>query len=216
MSLQKLDDYLEKILEEYSSNDYASELADAKAAYFKKSGNLSDGIFDEYDGYMQSFLDWYLFERSLKKDGQTPVSNYIKNNKQDGSGTELTLLDQLDEQLHSLFEYICLKDKDVYIRELFEREVYILEDFNLELGLKKGDVFEGRLLPFGDRFYLRKSILVHPHVCRSIINKSVKKLKTQSLEEKLKYVHRLALNKIKSDQYPHVDVKTIYSGELSF
>ena len=207
-----LDDYLGRIVEVYSSGDFYEEAKRAKAEFFRVAGEVAQGS-DQFETKMNNFLDWYLFERPLSNQEITPVKAFLLDFSAELSLGEKKVFEDLTESRNSVFELLRIKDQDLYVRDLFDKEKYVVEDYDLAGGFTKGDIFQGRLLRFQDRYVFNDAFVFHPKEAKKFIQKQIKKVRYLKEVHRLKLMHSLSAMKIKSEQYGHIDIKHIYSDE---
>jgi hypothetical protein len=104
-----------------------------------------------------------------------------------------------------------VRDEDIYLKDLVSNEKYIVEESEISKGFTKGDVFEARLLKYKDRLVFGNSFTFHPREVRGFILKQIKQVRYLDVTHKLKLFQRLSSMRLKTDQYPHIDVKHIYT-----
>jgi hypothetical protein len=206
----KLQDYLDQVLRAYSTEKYYEEVKTAKAEFFDRVGQVAEGS-DRFENQMRAFLDWYLFDRPLNKAEICPVKMFVFDQIKSLSVDDQNVFQDLAKSIHSLFELLKVKGNDVYVKDLFNNEKYIVEDSEVHQGFTKGDIFEGRLVKFREKYVFGASFVFHPSQCRSFISKEIKKVRSLDPKQHLKLMHKLAQMRIKSEQYSHIDVKHIYT-----
>lgn len=206
---------IDKVLEAYSTGAFYEEVKRAKAEFFERAGKVAEGSFG-FESQMQAFLDWYLFDRPLEKYEICPVKMFVFEHLSKFPTEDQVLFQDLTRSIHSLFELIKVKDEDVYVKDLFTGEKYIVEDSHVNAGFTKGDLFEGRLIKHRDRLVFGGSFVFHPVEAKSFISKEIKKIKSLDAKQHLKLIHKLATMRIKSQQYSHIDVKHIYTESPVF
>ena len=211
----KLQNYLDRILEAYSKNAYYEEVKKAKAEFFDRVGKVAEGS-DKFETQMNAFLDWYLYDRPLDKAEICPVKMFVFDHLKDVDPIDHDVYHDLTKSIHSLFELLKVRNGDVFVKDLFDGEKYIVEDSDINAGFTKGDIFEGRLIKFREKFVFGNSFVFHPSECRSFIAKEIKKVRSLDPKQHLKLMHRLAMMRIKSEQYSHIDVKHIYTESPLF
>lgn len=207
--------YLDRILNSYSQGAYYDEVKRAKAEFFERTGKVAEGS-ERFESQMRAFLDWYLFDRPLDKPQLCPVKYFLEENKEKLDAAEYKIFEDLSQSVHSLFELQKVKKLDIYLKDLMDGEKYVVEDSEIYEGFSKGDVFETRLIRFGDRLVFGNSFVFHPKDCRSFILKQIKKVRYLDPTHKLGLLQRLSSMRLKTEQYPHIDVKHIYTESPLF
>ena len=211
----KLQEYLDRILAVYSKGDFYDEVKRAREEFFNQVGQVAEGS-EKFESQMNAFLDWYLYDRPLEKSEICPVKMFVFDHLKNVPSDQHEIYHDLTKSNHSIFEMLKVKGSDVYLKDLFSGEKYIVEDSDINLGFTKGDVFEGRLIRFKDRLVFGNSFVFHPKEVKSFINKEIKKVKSLEPKAHLKLMHRLAMMRIKADQYSHIDVTHIYTESPLF
>ncbi|MBS1984411.1 MAG: hypothetical protein JST16_09570 [Bdellovibrionales bacterium] len=208
-------EYLDRILAAYSEGSSYEEVKRAKAEFFERTGKVAEGS-ERFESQMKSFLDWYLFDRPLEKSQLCPVKLFVIEHKNSLSEEELQVFEALAQSIHSLFELQKVRGTDIYLKDLISGEKYIVEESEISLGFSKGDVFEARLLKYKDRLVFGSSFVFHPREVRSFIAKQIKQVRYLDANHKLKLMQKLSAMRLKTDQYPHIDVKHIYTESPLF
>lgn len=208
-------EYLDQVLEAYSKGPYYDEVKRAKAEFFDRTGKVAEGS-EKFEGQMKAFLDWYLFDRPMDKAQLCPVKLYLIEKKTDLDEEDKQVFEKLSDSIHSLFELQKVRNTDVYLKDLVSGEKYIVEESEINQGFTKGDVFESRLLKYNERLVFGSSFTFHPREVRSFILKQIKQVRYLDDNHKLKLFQRLSSMKLKTDQYPHIDVKHIYTDKPLF
>jgi hypothetical protein len=206
----KLQSYLDRVLEAYSRDGYYEEVRRAKEEFFSRVGQVAEGS-ENFETQMKAFLDWFLFDRNLEKSEICPIKLFVFDHANNFPPEEREIFRDLAKSVHSLFELLKVKESDIYIKDLFSSEKYIVEDSEIYSGFNKGDIFEGRLIKFRDRMVFGPSFVFHPKECQAFISKEIKKVRNLDPKHQLKLIHRFAMMKMKCEQYSHIDVKNIYT-----
>lgn len=203
-------DYLDRVLTAYSNGPYYEEVKRAKEEYFERAGRVAEGS-EKFEIQMNSFLDWYLFDRPLNKSDIEPVKLFTLEHLEALEQVEKEVFLDLTKTIHSLFELLKSKDSDIYVKDLFDGEKYVITEQDINKGFSKGDIFEARLIPYKGELVFGSAFIFHPKECRSFITKQIKKIKYLDQKQRLRLLHQLAGMKLKIEQYTHIDVKHIYT-----
>ena len=205
-----LEPLISKILETYGKGIYYEEVKKAKEHYFLKAFKVAEGS-DRYEAELNQFFDWFVFERNLDRDDLPPIRLFIKENIKDLDEEKKKVFEALGNSFSSVFELIKIKKDEAVIRDLFDKETYIIEDIDNPKIFQKGDIFQARLVPLDDKVVFSLAFLFHPKEAKVFLKKELKKLKNIKSEDKKELMLRLSLMKHRSEQYPHIDVSHIYS-----
>lgn len=211
-----LDRTFERFMQHFTSAEFMAEVEAAKKEFFERAG-----IFDEYspdfEMKMSQFMDWYLFSRPLIKQGVPPVELALDNHGFKISEDELGHLLRLRNQRHSLFQFLKLKGQDVYIRDLFDNQKYVIKGSPITIGFSPEELFESRLIPGSDGFSFGRSFVIHPSSVKSYIESEINKVSLVPPAERKAaqddLMARLFKMRYKREQYRHVDIHDIYSNE---
>ncbi len=207
-----LDEYLEKLVLYYTGNEFTEEVKLAKAEFFERAG-----IVDEHDASfdvrMSQFLDWYVFSRPLSSLQKTPIE------VAGGNGGFLKLEDEfkwlaiLSHTKHSLFEFIKIKNEDVYIKDIMAGKKIIIKKSPIVVGFSPDEIFDARLIPVNDSFVFTKGFCFHPPGARKYITKEIKRVKKLENSEKEQMMLKLLKMRYRFEQYKHVEVTQIYTDD---
>lgn len=202
---------IEQLMSEFAAKDFAEEVLEAKREFFDRAGIL-DELATDYEMKMSQFVDWYLFIRPLKNKGMTPIDVAVTR-----EGATSEALTNLKNSIHSLFEFIKVKNEDVYVRDVFSGEKYIIKKSPITLGFNRDELFQARLIPTGDSFQFSNAFCFHPAAVAKIMLKEVKKVRRLDVAERPKAKEELLVRwfklRYKHEQYKHVDVRDVYSPD---
>lgn len=210
-----LSEQLDLILKTYSSGPYYDEIRRAKEDFFNRVGNVAEGT-EAFEPFMNSFIDWYLFERPLSDLQKTPVQAYYDGPAQNLPEEDREVFRRLTQSLHSIFELKQIKGRDVTVADLYSGKKYFVEESDVHHGFSKGDLFEARIIQLGDRYIFGRSFHFHPQKVATFIKDKVKQTKSLEPTQQKRLLYSLASMKNKIEQYPHLDVSHIYSEKPLF
>lgn len=207
-----VDEYLARVIEAYSKDEYYEEIKVARDEFFAATGNVADGS-EHFEAKMNNFLDWYVFDRPLKKIGIVPIKAFVQDHTKEMSEEERGIYDDFSLSKVSVYEMLKIKGNDLYVQDLFDREKCVIEESELSSGFTKGDIFQTRLLKYRERLLLGSAFVFHPYEAKAFIQKQIKKIKYLKDAHRQTLLHKLSAMKQKAEQYTHIDVKYIYSEE---
>lgn len=207
--------YLDRVLETYTKGALYEEVKKARVEFCDRTGRVAEGA-ETFEHQMNGFLDWYLFDRPMDKHQISPVKLFVLEHINEIDPADREIFDDLTKSNHSLFELLKVKGEDVYVKDLFTGEKYIVEESDVNRGFTKGDVFEARLVKFRDRLVFGQSFVFHPSEVRSFILKQIKAIKYLDASQRLRLIHKLASMRLKTEQYSHIDVGHIYTENPLF
>ncbi|MEN0058191.1 MAG: hypothetical protein AAGB31_05105 [Bdellovibrio sp.] len=203
---------IEKILNHFVGENFKDELAMAKKEFFENAGTLDENS-EHFESRMAQFYDWYFFTRELKGFGQTPLEACLLVRELRFSDEELQILEVLRRHRHSIFEFIKIKNGDVYIKDLLTNAKLVVKQSSYIFGFDPDELFEARLIPHGDSFVFTRGFCFHPESAKKFILGEVKRhRKDPDLDPDILML-RLIKMRYKFEQYKHVKPEMIYSNE---
>jgi hypothetical protein len=197
--------HLDKVLSLYTEGQFLLEIKEAKEKYFSITGKLDEDK-DEFEAWMNSFNDWYIFHY-CQKDGSKVIEEYIRNNKIDEELSQSFL-----NVNHSLFEFNKSSfRKQLILKDILHDEKIILKKDHPTISLVEGDVFTGRVIKYRGESYLLRGVCILPQGVKSILKKQSKRVrKINSFEEELRFLLELESLKTKAMHYSHIDPTKIF------
>ncbi len=213
MNTEKIFD---RLMQFFTSEPFLVEVESAKKQFFERAG-MFDEFSPDFEMKMSQFMDWYLFTRKLIKQGVPPIELALDNHEFSINEDELSDLMSLRNQHHSLFQFLKIKGSDVYIRDLFENQKFVIKGSPVTIGFNVDEIFEARLIPDGDTFIFGKSFVIHSSEVKSFIENQIQivnKLPVadrKAAQEEL--MAKLFKMRYKREQYRHVNIHDIYSDE---
>ncbi|MFZ4403551.1 MAG: hypothetical protein ACOYOK_05555 [Pseudobdellovibrionaceae bacterium] len=203
---------IEKILAHFVKDDFKDELQKAKNDFFAFSGGL-DETAENFESRMSQFYAWYFFSRELSNYGKTPLEAYPSIRELRFSSEETAKLETLKNNVHSIFEFIKVKNEDVYIKDLLANKKIIVKKSPWIFGFNQEELFQVRLIPDGDSYIFARGFCFHPENAKKYILGEVKKYrKDQDLDPEVLLL-KLIRMRYKFEQYRHVSAEQIYSND---
>jgi hypothetical protein len=150
-----------------------------------------------------------LFERILPPSGQTPLQTFVARKRDQLSPDELAVYEGFSQNVHNLFVVRKTKKNGVHLRDLITKQKYFVED-ELPAAFAKGQVFEGRLVPFQGRWCFTKGYVFHPPAATKLIEKHLKTINVDDAESRKALMRDLAIRRLKADRYKHIDAVQFY------
>ena len=203
---------IHKILNHFAGDQFKDEIHMAKTQFFDNAGILDENS-PSYELRMNQFFDWYFFTRELAGIGQTPLDCYHVARELRFSPEELALIENLKNHRHSLFEFLKIKDSDIYIKDLLKNEKIIVKQSPWIYGFESDEIFEARLIPINDSWIFTKGFCFHPKEARKFILSEVKRHRKDPDLNPEDMMLRLVRMRYKFERYRHVKVDMIYSNE---
>lgn len=209
--------YLEPIIEEFTTGDYYREVYNAKQEYFDKAGVVYEDD-PEFEQRMCIFMDWYLFDRDLPGVDLPPIKYYFRKQKEQFSNEELAIYRDFCSTTHSIFRVkrFTWNKKGLVVLDLFSNKTYTVTDSEVDTGFSKGDIFEGRIIPFKGGYEFSRGFCFHPVEMESFIMGEIKKVRFQDKSRQTKLILQLAAMKLKHLRFNHIHIKHIYTFSSKF
>lgn len=209
--------YLEPIVEEFTTGDYYREVYNAKEEYFEKAGVVYEDD-PEFEQRMCIFMDWYLFDRDLPGVDLPPIKYYFRKQKDQFSNEEVSIYRDFCSTTHSIFRVkrFTWNKKGLVVLDLFSNKSYTVNDSEVDFGFSKGDIFEGRIIPFKGGYEFSRGFCFHPVEMESFIMGEIKKVRFQDKSRQTKLILQLAAMKLKHMRFNHIHIKHIYTFNSKF
>ncbi len=209
--MEIIDQVMQKILQHFAGPGFQEELHEAKVEFFENVKILEDKV-ELFEQRMSQFYDWYFFNRELSGFGQPPLKacHFIRELR--FSDEELQMLKVLEQNRHSIFEFLKIKDNSLYIRDLIRKDKIMIEKNPWTFGFEGGEFFEARLVPIEGSWIFTKGFCFHPSEAKKFILLEVKKYQKNPDLNVEEFLLRLAKKRFKLDQYRHVKPELIYSA----
>jgi hypothetical protein len=200
----------DNIVKEFSTGKYGTQIQKAKQEFFSLSGTVYEDS-REYIDRINLFLDWYVFDRNLDEEDLTPLKMYIFMHDKNIDEEQKGLLQGMDTSVSSLFIVKELRRDSVKVKDMFTGIKYEVHDDYFLSFVHKGDIFQGRIINIGKKKIFGVGFCFHYPEAESYIKGEIKKIRNMERSYHLDLMMRLALMKVKTVEYPHVDVRDIYS-----
>lgn len=210
--MNKYEVLIEKILQVFVSDKFKDELAEAKNEFFGNTG-FNDENSDHFDSRMSQFYDWYFFTRDLNGFGKTPLHSCHLIRELRFTPEEEILVAILKQVKHSVFEFIKIKNEDVYIKDLLTNKKIIVKKSPWIFGFDSDELFEARLIPDKESYQFARGFCFHPEFAKKYILEEIKKYKKNADLDKEAFFLRLCKMRYKYEQYKHVNPSLIYTNE---
>jgi hypothetical protein len=203
---------MNKILNHFAGDAFKEEVRFAKGEFFDNSGIL-DEHSENFELRMSQFFDWYLFTRELRGYSQTPLESVFSERELRFSPEEIVLIDKLKEHRHSIFEFLKIKDGDVYLKDLLKNDKLIVRKSPWTTGFDSDELFEIRLIPFKDTWIFTRGFCFHPIDAKKFILSEIKRHRKNPDLDPNEMMLRLIRMRYKFERYRHVKIDMIYSTD---
>lgn len=207
---------IDELMQFYTQDDFAAEAVVAKNEFYELAG-IFDELSPNFDLKMAQFSDWYIFMRKLKQFSCTPIKHFIEKRPYRIVEEDEVYFRNLANNRHSLFEFLKIKDGDLYVRDLFSKYKLVIKNSLVTHGFDSSEYFQARLIPHEDTFIFSMAYCFHPPESVRFIQSELKKVaqlpEEDQMEARKSLLLRLFRMRNKFEQYKHVGIKNIYSNE---
>lgn len=202
-------EYMDKLVETVTIKEFSKEVIQAKKEYFHRVGEIfGDDKF--FENRMVSFTEWYCFDRVSEKYRKPPLEHFIDANRHTWSKGEINIYMEFFKNVHSVFYFKKMKNNRFVIKNLCDSKEFAVSQNQSNLFLKKGEIFEARLIPFKGEYFFSGSFCFHPDQLYGKIKKIFKK-KSNNQKEKLEFIFLLSSMSLKLERSRQINIKDIYT-----
>ncbi len=201
---------MNKILQHFAGDAFKDEVRYAKGEFFDNAGIL-DEQSDQFELRMSQFFDWYFFTRELRGYSQTPLEAAHMSRELRFSPEELLLIEKMKIHRHGIFEFLKVKNGDVYIKDLLKNEKLVVKSSPWTTGFDSDELFEARLIPHDGNWIFTKGFCFHPVDAKKYILSEVKRHRKDPDLNPEDALLKLVKMRYKFERYRHVKIDMIYS-----
>jgi hypothetical protein len=163
--------FIDRLTERYSENEHKLEAMRAREEYFDRAGKVFDDDAELFEGRMASFLEWYLIERPLGKEGaggRPPILHALEGGAA-SPPAERRMLAHLASSHRSLFQLSSAADRVLEVEDVIGGGRFSVLERRNTVGIAPGDLFEARLIWDSDAVIFGRTFLFHPPDAREVI-----------------------------------------------
>ncbi len=193
-----IQEQLRNLIGDISKQENSEELLRAKKEYQAISGEIFEDDHS-YQSRMGAFLEWFVLEDPLSNDLNTRLDQYIQKQGSLLSADLKSIYENISKWVHGIFIIKKNRSDEVEVYEIFDEKKYVVKQEQGHLGLKKDDIFEGRLIYFKDSYFFTENFCFHPKETLSFIKRKVRKLNEQN-KESLKKTKQLQKELLKCEK----------------
>jgi hypothetical protein len=198
---------LERLIEFATGQIPAPQLKEARDAFFKQTGE----VYEEdasFETRLACFIEWFVLDRRV--DELTNAEQFMQRLV----GEEITFGAQLAATHRSLFSVQKFGESNVLLLDLLGNGRFSIAG-EVPPGIRKGDIFEGRVIPWGDKVLLSRTLLFHPSEAKDAIMRQVSTAKLKS-EAPDALMARLARMRLRVERYRKIPLEKIYDPNALF
>src|SRR5258708_7202302 len=201
---------------------HTGDLVKGREEYFAQTGGEVHEDDRCYEGRMQAFFNWFLFDRKLP-DGATPVERYLREKGAELPGREKDVLLGCTQSRLSLYEYRGTRgfftrprDGQVRVRDATTGKDYDVTERRQMHGLEIGDLFQARLVPVGRAFHFSTSFTYHPRELSKEVRREIKRRKKLGAVDAPALCWELERVALQQGRFRNVNIQAIYNFETPF
>jgi hypothetical protein len=203
---------VEQLIQQFTGPEYQREVLEAKREFFERAGIVDEEAIN-FETRMSQFLDWYMFSRELSTVHLPPVKLFLEKHKADLEPETLIFYENLTQSIHSLFEFVKLRESDITIYDLFSKKKFVLQDSAITAGFNPEEIFEARIIPFEKTWVFTRGFCFHPLEATRFIQKEIKQVRHLDHSHKEALMLKLLKMRYKFEQYKHIRLDFIYSND---
>ena len=202
---------IDDVASRYAAEPWDREIARAREVFDGIRGQVYD---DEavFDDHMTAFLDWYTVERALPC-GQAPVVADLAAALEEGralSVEQRAIRRALGLSHRTLLQLHELSSGGMRLLDLIEGGLWRVERDAPRDGLRRGEIFEGRLVPWEGGVVLGPVCWWHPSEAAPQIRIIVREAARRGLQTS-GLVDRLAQMRLRHTRFRNIDIARIYA-----
>lgn len=198
-------------MSKFSSDKRFEKMArEANGIYEAKTGSIYTDD-QQYETRMTSFLEWFLFTQPGSEDGQTVLDVY-RDELARGSDLELAMIDAIKAHIQDVFLVKSAKNGKIKATALYANKNFIIRDEERAGLLRKGDIFEGRIIRFENNWYLTNGLCPHPSGSLKFIKSEMKRIRKNEEEGIEEFLFALNSMSVRYERSRQIDVKEIYKS----
>lgn len=209
---EELGRLVDEIGARYAQGPYEAEIRAARAGFDDARGRVfdDDGLFAEH---MALFLEWYVVERPLKREGETPLRVMLGSGEL--SEADRPLAEALARSHRSAFEVVGLRPAGLRLYDLIGDSFWWLPlGRGPGVGIVRGEIFEARLLPWQGAVALGPQVFYQPREAHDAIHRLIEaRGKRGRLDEGL--VFELAEMRLRHSRFRNIAVEHIYRDRVA-
>jgi len=204
--------YINTLLAFVAEDDrYNRELVQAKEEFQVFAGAILESD-RSYDARINSFHNWYVLDRPLKKQGVTPLEYFLTYNANSLTPEDYDRYRELADNIHSIFEIQKFRKDSIRVRDLLSKKKYDIMGVENTGHLEPGTLFNSRIFTHSGRNYFSNYLLLHPaQVAKEVRGQARKARKAQKKDQDSKpFLFQLVLFQSRYDQYTRMAPENIY------
>ena len=156
----------------------AKSISDQQILAAKKTYQMETGLLYEddksYNLRMALFLEWYLFNNCAPKSSKTILEVLLENNSEECNTDKLKIYKSISKSIQSLFLIQKVHEDRVKAINLFNDEIYLVQEKDSRLIFKENDIFQGRIIYFQKYFHFTGNFCFHPKKSHKYIRYEIK------------------------------------------
>lgn len=199
---------LEELYKFSSDPRFEKKAREAHDEFEGRAGTIYEDD-ESYENRMTAFLEWFILEKSAADGGKRVIDVY-RDERARGSEMELQLLDSLDECVHDIYNVRSVKKPYVKVDSMVSNKTYWIEDGERAETLRKGDLFEGRIIKFGKTWLMTNTLLNHPSKVLKFVKAEGKAIRRNGGNGLKDFIFRLTTMRTRWERSRRIDAAEIY------
>ncbi len=191
------DKVYEKILQFAADGNLYNELLRARAEFMQRTGHLVESD-EDFEKRLSLFLEWYVLERPVRdSEEKRPIELYLEQ-EASLADEERILAERWQQSKASLFLVKSIRKDVIIVYDLLHDAKIRVGERRKVVGLKRGDILEGRLVPLDEEaigdFRFSGPTLLLPYQANKLIKAATKRFRKalHEVDESIDFVHRAA------------------------
>lgn len=201
--------YFNNLLHFISQDErFYQEMPEAKREFQRFAGAILESD-REYQARINSFHNWYILDRPLRRLGITPLEYFLQFNANTLMAEDLEGYRELRDNVHSVFELLKRSRTQTWVRDLLTKRKYAVEGSEETDHVDPGTLFNTRLFFHKRRVYFSNYLVPHPDSVTRIIKSHARKARKARGGAK-DFIYLCVLFQSRWDQYRQFDPLNIY------
>ncbi len=201
--------FLDNLAQLAGDERFKSRARQARELYEEKVGVLySDD--PSYESRMTLFQEWFIIEQPIDGDSNTLVDIYRQEQAR-GSHGELAMVEALKNHVHDVFHIKSSWSEQIKAAALYHNKNFFIKAEDIADILKKGDLFESRLVEVNGAWRLTNGYCHHPRKAVNFIKAEMKRIRQNDGEGLDEFFFQLASMSTRWERSRQIEVEQIYT-----
>ncbi len=204
---------LQKLIGHFTTVEFVDDLKIAREEFFGNTGTLDENR-PHFNLRMHQFYEWFFLTRLLLSYMKTPLHVCSLQRGLRLNEDDLQVIDILKAtHRHSLFEFVKIKDNQIYVKNLLTNEKEQVNTSQFIFGFDSKEYFQARTIEISGQKYFLNSFCFHPESSQKFIQNEIKLIRANKDLNPEDLILRLNKMRYKFEQYKHVKPEQIYAND---